>query len=372
LARNLSRGTLSSAAGVDEEEVRPEGFPGLERPGDGWTATKRKRRLLHISELPAWYEPGSIFIKSGYREPGISLCECAGTACEIHNETGNIWTHFLGGVAWVALSSRALSSPDLWTRSDAKTFWLHAVCYALCGLMPLLSSLAHTFHCVGPAWYTLCWDADHLGILALWLARALSEGKLAMACLGGGGPWLAWSCATCLAVFPLAAWALLTRRASAGQVFPPLYAYIHLPLAALAASEARTLWPPPQAAAAALGAPFDLSGGGGLRGQSSSGGESALHPAADPAVDLGSLLRRGLGLTLLGSACGVAGFAVMSFKVPERWVPAAGSGHKLAGLVDTWGHSHQWWHVLTMVGPCLCLEGGRLLLRARLDFTCPA
>ena len=78
---------------------------------------------------------------------------------------------------------------------------------------------------------------------------------------------------------------------------------------------------------------------------------------------LGDALRRAVALTLQGSLCGVVGYAVMVAKVPERWVP---------GAFDLWGHSHQWWHVLTILGPVLCLEAGRVILAARLQDSCPA
>jgi len=70
-----------------------------------------------------------------------------------------------------------------------------------------------------------------------------------------------------------------------------------------------------------------------------------------------------MALTLYGSACGVLGYAVMVAKVPERVF-----SH---GRFDFGLRSHQWWHVLTIVGPVLCLEAGRILLHARLEHACP-
>jgi predicted membrane channel-forming protein YqfA (hemolysin III family) len=93
----------------------------------------------------------------------------------------------------------------------------------------------------------------------------------------------------------------------------------------------------------------------------------AIAAVADPEIladsALGDALRGAISDTLQGSLCGVAGYALMVAKLPERLAP---------GWFDTWGHSHQWWHVLTMVGPVWCLEAGRLIIAARLDHSCPA
>lgn len=160
-----------------------------------------------------------------------------------------------------------------------------------------------------------------MGILALWLARALCESYVLLYCHRGW--WLLWA-GLSVAVFAASAHHVVATNST--RLFLPLYAYIHLPLAL-----------------AALLDPAFL----------------AVH-AAGP----GDALRGAAKLTLMGSLCGVAGYAVMVSKVPERW-----SRH---GVFDTWGHSHQWWHVLTIAGPVLCLEAGRDLLAARLEHACPA
>lgn len=137
------------------------------------------------------------------------------------------------------------------------------------------------------------------------------------------GCWLLWACAS-VAVFAAAARHVVASGST--RLFLPLYAYIHLPLAFAALLDPALREPAPSA--------------------------------------LGNALRGAVGLTLQGSACGVAGYAVMVAQVPERW--------SRTGAFDTWGHSHQWWHVLTIAGPVLCLEAGQALLAARLQHACPA
>lgn len=240
------------------------------------------------------------------------------------------------------LTSLATLSFDLFF-SDF-TYGLHVVSYGLCGLMPLLSTLAHTFHCRSAAWYIGWWDADHVGILSLWVARALCEGYVLLYCFRG--TWLLWAGASVL-VF---AWATVeVVRTKSTALFLPLYAYIHLPIV-FAATFDDDFWP-------AVGRTA-ISGRGGA------GAADILESSGDAlAGDVGEALRSGVGLTLVGSLCGVLGYGVMVAKVPERFSP---------GTFDTWGHSHQWWHMLTILGPVLCLEAGRGLLAARLSHACTA
>lgn len=300
----------------------------LEAPGQGW-ACNRKPRLLQVSELPNWYEPISPFIKTGYRPPGLSACACTSTLITIHNETGNIWTHLLGGLIWIWICVRSLQSNDLAVRSDGFTFALHLSSYCLCGLMPLASTLAHLFHCRSARVYKLCWDMDHVGILALWFARALCEGYVLLWC--HQSIFTMWTI-LCLFVFPVAGWSMIATGST--RLFLPLYVFIHTPLFILAVLD-DALW---------------------LRGPA----DSLLSLEGS---GLGDALRDGVGLTLMGSLCGVLGYGLMVAKLPESLAP---------GKFDLWFHSHQWWHVLTMLGPVLCLEAGRLFLRARLDFECPS
>ena len=63
-------------------------------------------------------QPISPYVLTGYRPPHLTFCACAATLCDVHNETGSIWTHLLGGAVWVAASLDTLHSQDLALRSD--------------------------------------------------------------------------------------------------------------------------------------------------------------------------------------------------------------------------------------------------------------
>jgi predicted membrane channel-forming protein YqfA (hemolysin III family) len=232
--------------------------------------------------------------------------------------------------------------------------------------MPLLSTGAHTFHCLGAAAYVGWWDADHVGILSLWLARALCEGYVLLYCFRGC--WLVWAGLSVL-VFALAGAEVVRSKSTA--LFLPLYAFIHLPVAFAVTFDAH-FWP-------AVGTttpqpPRALPPAGGGFGDPGASNHLEWLSAADAvgsglADDLGASLRFHVALTLVGSMCGVLGYGIMVAKVPERWAPQAGPW---AGCFDTWGSSHQWWHLFTILGPCVCLEAGRGLLAARLAHACPA
>ena len=79
----------------------------------------------------------------------------------------------------------------------------------------------------------------------------------------------------------------------------------------------------------------------------------------------------GVPLLLAGSLSGVAGFVVRAARVPERWVPRR---REFSVFCDIVGASHQWWHVLTMVGPLLAQQGNARLLAFRYaeGSVCPA
>ncbi|PRP87725.1 adiponectin receptor protein 2 [Planoprotostelium fungivorum] len=51
--------------------------------------------LLDYKEVPGWLQFNE-FIRSGYRRPGLRYSDICRSLFQIHNETGNCWTHLLG------------------------------------------------------------------------------------------------------------------------------------------------------------------------------------------------------------------------------------------------------------------------------------
>ena len=90
----------------------------------GWMLTAPAHATDRVrSELPEWYEHNP-FIWTAYRDHRTSFCGCVSSVCGIHNETGNIWTHLLGGVVWAGASLHALASRDLAVRADGAGLYL--------------------------------------------------------------------------------------------------------------------------------------------------------------------------------------------------------------------------------------------------------
>ncbi|KAM7539673.1 hypothetical protein Aperf_G00000033080 [Anoplocephala perfoliata] len=58
--------------------------------------------LVQFTQLPQWMKDND-FIKSGHRPALNSYWGCAKSIFRIHTETGNIWTHLLGFVLFVAI-----------------------------------------------------------------------------------------------------------------------------------------------------------------------------------------------------------------------------------------------------------------------------
>ncbi len=54
-----------------------------------------KLKILSIDSLPNWCKDNRL-ITSGYREPKNSFIYCLKSILNIHNESANILTHFMG------------------------------------------------------------------------------------------------------------------------------------------------------------------------------------------------------------------------------------------------------------------------------------
>ena len=290
----------------------------LTKPGAGWSSASR--RLGASNELPAWYAPYK-HILGGYRL-GYDACDCARSLFQLHNETLNIWSHVLGLAAWVHASAAQLAAEPL-ASADGATRRAHVALYGLCALMPLASSLAHAFHCRGPAASRLAWRLDFAGIACLLSSRAALEGYLLLYCRRD--LLAVWVCVATLAYGSLSILAVAYERPDA---LAPMFVLLHAPLVGFLATE----WPSLDAAARA----------------------AARGPVR---------------LLVLGSLSGVAGFAVRATHVPERWIRRR---RDMPIFCDIVGASHQWWHVFTMVGPLLAQRGNARLFALRVGSTCPA
>ncbi|KAJ0066683.1 hypothetical protein NL108_017876, partial [Boleophthalmus pectinirostris] len=135
-------------------------------------------------------------IMSGYRDPCSSALDCVLSSFQIHNETINIWTHFLP--TWSCLMLCARLCPSVYPSVCRYFVWrLAALCSCLdfgadpyswpllvymlliC-VYPFTSSCAHTFSAMSTHTYHICFFFDY-GALSLYsLGCAISYGHYVM------------------------------------------------------------------------------------------------------------------------------------------------------------------------------------------------
>ena len=101
-------------------------------------------------------EPG---ILTGYRLPGQSFRYYLASVFQIHNETVNIWTHFVGFFLVLYRWLTFLYDPPFDTRflPVLNVFGFGSLCYTLG------STTAHTFHSKSPVIHYLCFQIDYAG-----------------------------------------------------------------------------------------------------------------------------------------------------------------------------------------------------------------
>ena len=68
-------------------------------------------KVVGYSNLPQFLQDND-FLRKGHRPPLPTLTECFKSIFRIHTETGNIWTHLLGSVAFIGLSIFFMTRPS--------------------------------------------------------------------------------------------------------------------------------------------------------------------------------------------------------------------------------------------------------------------
>jgi hypothetical protein len=67
-------------------------------------------KVIHFSHLPQWLQDND-FLHFGHRPP-LPTSECFKSIIRIHTETGNIWTHLLGVMAFLGLATFFMIRPS--------------------------------------------------------------------------------------------------------------------------------------------------------------------------------------------------------------------------------------------------------------------
>eukprot|EP00658_Telonema_sp_P-2_P082641 TRINITY_DN8775_c0_g1_i6.p1 TRINITY_DN8775_c0_g1~~TRINITY_DN8775_c0_g1_i6.p1 ORF type:complete len:246 (+),score=71.39 TRINITY_DN8775_c0_g1_i6:113-850(+) len=132
------------------------------------------------------FERGNPHILSGYRTMTrhATVAACAKSAFELHNETGNIWTHLLAFGYALVLHERVQFSPKLllhphisWESAATMTAFLLSVecCF-------FFSVLFHTFKCRSGRASLALFQLDQLGIVLLVVCSFLPGLHLGFYC----------------------------------------------------------------------------------------------------------------------------------------------------------------------------------------------
>ncbi|CEI87851.1 hypothetical protein RMCBS344292_02259 [Rhizopus microsporus] len=101
------------------------------------------KRILDWHEIPAWMQD-NVYITGGYRRQTNSYLECAQSLFYLHNESINIWSHFLAFLLFIGIGFHFLySNPlaDSLTSFDYIYFFVFVV-----GALTCLGFSA-SFHC---------------------------------------------------------------------------------------------------------------------------------------------------------------------------------------------------------------------------------
>jgi adiponectin receptor len=158
-----------------ESTMRQRGSPGVDstKPNpdisdDSSLLQKAKTRVLLLyDEMPEWAMDNE-YMLSGWRPETNSYWDCLESMAYIHNETGNIYTHFFAALWMIVLGSwwsgHAKERFPATDSDDAIVFFLFflggTVCY-------LLSTAYHVFGNHSHATHLFCLKLDFLGILTV-------------------------------------------------------------------------------------------------------------------------------------------------------------------------------------------------------------
>lgn len=135
----------------------------------GWT-------VVHHNHLPKWLRDNDFLIK-GHRPPLNSFWACFKSIFRIHTETGNIWTHLLGFIAFIGVTTYFLTRPSLEIQWQEKAVF--SAFFAGAILCLGFSFLFHTVFCHSEKVGRLFNKLDYCGI--------------ALLTMGSFVPWLYYS-----------------------------------------------------------------------------------------------------------------------------------------------------------------------------------
>lgn len=257
----------------------------------------------HFRALPDWLQDND-FLTTGHRPPLPSFRACFKSIFRIHTETGNIWTHLLGCVAFIGIAVYFLMRPTVEIQLQEKLVF--GVFFAGAIICLGFSFAFHTLNCHSQFVGKLFSKLDYCGI--------------ALLIMGSFVPWLYYGfyCH-----------------------FRPKMVYLSIVCALGVSSIVVSLWDK-----------FSESALRPLRaGVFMTFGLSGIVPAIHYGFVEGwfnKISQQSLGWLVLMGLLYIIGAMLYALRVPERFFP---------GKCDIWLHSHQIFHVLVLGGALVHYHG---------------
>uniref|UniRef100_B3P8N5 GG12506 n=2 Tax=Drosophila erecta TaxID=7220 RepID=B3P8N5_DROER len=260
-------------------------------------------KVCHYKNLPKWLQDND-FLHRGHRPPLPSFRACFKSIFRVHTETGNIWTHLLGCIAFIGVALYFISRPSVEIQTQEKivfgAFFIGAiVCLGF-------SFAFHTLSCHSVEMGRLFSKLDYCGI--------------ALLIMGSFVPWLYYGfyCH-----------------------YQPKVIYLSVVSILGILSIVVSLWdkfsePALRPLRAGVFMSFGLSG---------------VIPAIHYSIMEGwfsQMSRASLGWLILMGLLYILGALLYALRVPERWFP---------GKFDIWGQSHQIFHILVIAAAFVHYHG---------------
>jgi len=261
-------------------------------------------KVVGFSNLPQWLQDND-FLRKGHRPPLPNFKECFKSIFRIHTETGNIWTHLMGVVAFIGLSFYFVLRPteeiDHQEKAVFMTFFAGAI---------VCMGLSFTFHTV------CCHQNKFIG----QLFAKFDYCGIAFLTVGSFVPWLYYSfyCD-----------------------YTPKVIYLTIVCILGVSAVIVSLWdkfgtPSLRPFRAGVFIVFGLSG---------------IAPATHYSIVNGwekSISEAAIGWLIFMGVLYITGAMLYAFRVPERFFP---------GKVDILFHSHQLFHCFVIAGAFVHYHG---------------
>jgi adiponectin receptor len=258
---------------------------------------------VHFSHLPSWLQDND-YLHHWHRPPLPSFSACFKSIFRVHTETGNIWTHLIGCLAFIAVATYFLTRPSI--EVDVQEKLVFAAFFAGAILCLGMSFAFHTVSCHSEVMSKLFGKLDYCGIAFL--------------IMGSFVPWLYYGfyCA-----------------------FLPKVIYLSVTTVLGLCAIVVSLWdkfgePEYRALRAGMFIAFGLSGV-----------VPACHYLCKEGI-FSSAPAAAIGSLVLMAVLYISGALLYAWRVPERFYP---------GKFDLWGHSHQIFHVLVIAAAFVHYRG---------------